>query len=961
MRSSTSVTFIVIVHSLDVIILIVTPTDCTSASKIDLLLVLATSGSCNAVAEMKQIEILETNSTRASAEADAESARSSLYYDAQGHRQGRLLTLMGFTTTSTATDDESSGSGQQPQREIDPFFFEFTLSAYLAWRDIRYRRGEILPHLPALLEGCDMEWTLEVRDTQLSPRVAIQELLKAADPLFQKPNGTSSSSAATTSMATSAGLQPQAPTAIAGCMFSSISQQVATLAGALGIPQISGTSTAMTLEARENSPLFSRTIPTDAQGAHAAMMYYKQLGVTRLATVFVNEPYGTEYNEKMQEQAKQHNVTLLQFPLERSDMEPSMRRLRQSQVKYIFAIPLEGDWQPMALAAHAQGLIGQPDYAWMIPEFPFLLDPSFALDRTLAQDQSMAQAIHGLAMLSLQLESSLGENLDQRFYNALEEFYQDEQLQAEFIAAVPDPEVTVLLSNYSFGDHVPAPFLFHHLIYDSVIAMSLAACDTPGLFTGPQLYQQLLGVELEGISGFISFNNQTGTRSSASAQYRVDNLLLSDNRSTATEFKLDVQTTAMILGDNVTQLHPFVYYNNQTQRPPTLPLILDPPVDYHLIPVWAQIVGWSLSGVVILTSLALIVWTLWNRKKFIVSAAQPIFLCQLCLGTILLATAVFPLSLQDSADNLADDDFDTPHRLDTACMSIPWLLFVGFVTSVSATLSKTWRLNKIMHGSQTMTRVTASAQAAALPFVMLMVWNLAMLIGWTFVSPYQYVRIPLQNVDEFGRPLEYMGGCQCRDKKLAWLFAILMCLANSAGVLFVMVECYKARNLSEYFSEARSLTLSIASLTETTLLGLPIILAVQGESTAFFLVASALMCIVAACFLIPVFAFRVQHSEARYKDARQDTQRRETAKKQAETAKKQADLYAIAVDGSRGSDDQSVSGRMSIRRKMDGSSGHLSINFSYHSNFNQDHSELQPHHYNHPSPANNCARAQLIE
>ena len=145
------------------------------------------------------------------------SASSNIRQVAEARRSGHLLSLNGFT-----------GEGDNGQPVVDPVFLGFTLSTYLAWKDFEERRGGILPNLPGLIGDCDFHMSYEARDTQFSPIAAVNELLQSAN------MGTG---------ATSAEVQPPTPFSIAGSLFSSVTQQVTTLAAGLEIPQISGTAT----------------------------------------------------------------------------------------------------------------------------------------------------------------------------------------------------------------------------------------------------------------------------------------------------------------------------------------------------------------------------------------------------------------------------------------------------------------------------------------------------------------------------------------------------------------------------------------------------------------------------------------------------------------------------------------------------------------------------------------------
>jgi len=85
--------------------------------------------------------------------------------------------------------------------------------------------------------------------------------------------------------------------------------------------QVSGTATSMNLESSE---LFARTVPTNAQDARAVMTYYASLGVDRVASIYINEPYGIQFNKAIQEEAHNLGIALVFFPVERESIDESM-------------------------------------------------------------------------------------------------------------------------------------------------------------------------------------------------------------------------------------------------------------------------------------------------------------------------------------------------------------------------------------------------------------------------------------------------------------------------------------------------------------------------------------------------------------------------------------------------------------------------------------------------------------
>ena len=109
------------------------------------------------------------------------------------------------------------------------------------------------------------------------------------------------------------------------------------------------------------------------------------------------------------------------------------------------------------------------------------------------------------------------------------------------------------------------------------------------------------------------------------------------------------------------------------------------------------ILGYFLYALISIASMGVIIWTYMFRTNQVVVAGQPKFLCMIALGTLLMGSAIVPLSM--------DDEHFSQRANDIACMTSPWLVTMGFTVSMSALFSKTWRLNKIFAGKQSFRRI----------------------------------------------------------------------------------------------------------------------------------------------------------------------------------------------------------------------------------------------------------------
>ncbi|CAB9506192.1 Gamma-aminobutyric acid (GABA) B receptor [Seminavis robusta] len=789
-------------------------------------------------------------------------------------RQGHLLSLMGFTQQQRSSRDE---------RYIDTKFMDITVSAFLAWKDLEERRGHILPHLPSLLQGCNFHWTLEIRDPQFSRAQAVRQAL-AATLLHRRYHQ-----------------DQQHPFAVVGPLFSSVTETAnALLAGGMGVAQISGEANSAALN---GAPLFSRTVPNSHVQAQAMTAYLKRQNITRVANLYyVDDTFGIEFNADLQEMAKQHDIKVLRFAMQRHKTLETLRKLKASDVRYVVAVLEDTDYKDVARIAYRQDVMGHPDYAWFLLGFSDMAHRQFAVP---TNDPDLAKALHGVGVVHLHLDQHTAFNV------ALHQFANSKPLQQSMISRIKtgntndesSSHAQAMFQNYTFGT-TNLLQQFQYYTYDAVIALGLAACQTPGNFTGQQLHESLLQLEFQGVSGLVSFDPTTGTRSSNSTMIHVTNILLSEKRSTAAQFQYESHLVATITGDQVTQQSSlFVYSSNSTIAPQVFPTMTNH--NYNLIPLGLQILGLVLGAIVILLSTVFFAWTVRNRNKFVVTCSQPIFLLQLCSGTIVMALAIVPLSFQGE---------ESSPRLNMACMSVPWLFFLGFATAIAAILSKTWRLEQIMNGATTFRRVTVEPLDVAKPFAILIIWNATMLTAWTILAPIEYERISVNNYDMFGRNIESYGACRSTHQELSWLFSALIMAADVLIVLFTCHKCYKVRHKSTYYVDTSSLGWSAASLLETAIVFGPFLIAARDNPSADFMATSSVIVITCLSFLLPIFLPKVYRQNAQYGDAQQDERNK----------KDLAHWLATMQEEGGGCDLESVSsrrGRMTIVRLDSGADG----------------------------------------
>ena len=574
------------------------------------------------------------------------------------HRQCHLASILPL----------SEEAADNTRRPID-FRVYYEAAGYLALKHFNERDPRVLPHLPERIKDCDIHLSIELRDTRFSPIYAAQQLQE----ILQREH-----SAAT-----------PAPISLVGAARSAVSQTLSILAGVYELPQVSASSTSGALDNKASSPFFARTVPTNQDDAKATVLYFHSLGVTHMGVIYIRDEFGTSFNSQILEEANKIGIQVVStsFDADQNTIVSGIRQLQESGLRYFMGIFNPDTWKDVVREAYRAGIIGTPNHVWLLSDASQeLSQPGFRLNRETEAD--LAAAVDGTGVVLLNVEPN------QEFDAALAELETDSALQKEFVAAHVDQR---MFDAYTFP--FPGSALYQYLMYDAVMALGIAACEAPqDFFTGPQLYDTLIRTEFVGVSGLVRFSNETGTRDEQGLKYHIINVRIAQNQSTEKFYTFNSANAVEVdFADvkPVKKVNPFVYAGGSTVTPPPLP---PQDVELNLIHRGIRITGLLLGSLSMFAAICWLLWTIYYRNMDVVRIAQPVFLCQLCIGAFIMATAVIPMSMQETGTS--------QRGLDIACMATPWLLSMGFVTAFSALFSKTWRLNKVR--SEAMVRYLSS-------------------------------------------------------------------------------------------------------------------------------------------------------------------------------------------------------------------------------------------------------------
>ena len=163
------------------------------------------------------------------------------------------------------------------------------------------------------------------------------------------------------------------PCAIIGPRSSSTTTPSAIISGVYDLAQLSYTATSPELNDAFKYPLFSRIVTSDDSAAKAAKKFlWEHSKTTHMAVLYVADPFGTEYNKALLQEASSDPVTKIEvrsfplvFPPNLEDIQQALRKVKGTGYRHVFVIAFSSYLENLVLEAKALDLFGD-DYFWMI-------------------------------------------------------------------------------------------------------------------------------------------------------------------------------------------------------------------------------------------------------------------------------------------------------------------------------------------------------------------------------------------------------------------------------------------------------------------------------------------------------------------------------------------------------------------------------------------------------------------
>jgi hypothetical protein len=268
--------------------------------------------------------------------------------------------------------------------------------------------------------------------------------------------------------------------------------------------------------------------------------------------------------------------------------------------------------------------------------------------------------------------------------------------------------------------------------------------------------------------------------------------------------------------------------------------------------------GYTCAAFIVIASLLSATWVRVRRNSKVVSTMQPTFLIALCVGVLLLGLALIPFSI--------DDGVVSERGCDIACISLPWLLSVGFTLCVSALFSKLLRINKLFHSRQ-FRRMQVRERDVIFSTSVLFIANIILNIIWTAADPISWERtsIPAQPNVSYGK-------CSMGDGRVGR--AMLGSIVSVCVIGFFMTcwQAYRARNISSEFSESKYLGIALYGWFQLAVVSTPVLFLVDDSNVpAKYSLAVGIIFALCMSMLLVIF---VPIMIVKQKSARRDSQSR---------------------------------------------------------------------------------------
>mmetsp|Transcript_46585 Transcript_46585/g.141108 ORF Transcript_46585/g.141108 Transcript_46585/m.141108 type:complete len:1062 (-) Transcript_46585:222-3407(-) len=583
------------------------------------------------------------------------------------------------------------------------------------------------------------------------------------------------------------------------------------------------------------------------------------------------------------------------------EIKNAIQSLKHTKYKYFVAIVGEEHYSRVMREAYAQDIAGK-DYVWLF---------TGGVDRRTFQDEiaqykkdtSLAIATQGIGLI--QVEGGQTSDIDyanpserkgsaptddgsgyQRFRKSWREAMNNDNLVKYFRSKQLEIEPAVGGYDFNTIEFSADPSQHMYFVYDAIVSLGLSMSHatarggvngtTLEYPTGQNIYDSLLqNVTFEGASSDVQIDPNSGTRKSESVTYTVWNARQVNLEGEEDKVGFDLVPTSHYVArkgtkDDITEAEVQAAKDGEDAEEPQIPEIVMewvaakddagdrafvyadgttvppeelPPADEqnNYIGKSGRIAGLVLMGIVMLLAFLAMTWTAGYQGSRVVRASRPLFLSLVSVGCLIMASAIIPLSQEETTASKA--------KLDSACMTAPWLYVIGFAVAFSALFTKTWTLNKVFRNPE-IDCIVVTWKDLLKTLAALLIVNVALLLSWTLVSPLTWQRFDKDSEDQFGRTTETYATCTS-EKSLP--FVIVIIVVNLGALLLANFQAYKARDIQTEYQESRYVAISMASILQAWCMGIPIMIVVKEAPQAKFFVEAGIIFVTCTAVLLLIF------------------------------------------------------------------------------------------------------------
>jgi hypothetical protein len=700
--------------------------------------------------------------------------------------------------------------------------------ALLAVEHFNRRDNSLIPAFETINNTCTIQLVPHVFDTQSHPQPTLNKYLQSR----YTPSW-----------------QAYKPDIIVGASRSAVTTPLALLTSLHEVPHISFLSTSTKLDDSKTYATFLRTIPSDGLVAKtiAEAMTGAPFHAKRVSMIYVNDAYGTSYQEALQEACSANDILFDSYAFSYADttsIEMAVSLMAAADARYIVAVVFDNDLESLMAKASEHGVSGK-NHLWIFTDS--IQSVSHVVQRAArdALDGSLrvyangkSREIAGWRRLE-KIWDGLG-GLDggatvQRFNQHLPPLN------------VTDPTFSFQLPTDMFqqrlGDRLQVgdvgdggPF-----IVDAVATLGLAACeaqqaghlqplDKP---SGKEMYTIAKKMSFDGVSGNVAFDPMTGSRSKDTSRIEMYNIRMENNEMNFIGYYNSGNWSGLDSGT--------IMFAGEASVPP--PWRDAPTIDLHLIDPGVKILSYFLVSLNVLTAVGCALFTLKHWKSAVVKASQPLLLLLICVGCILSTFVIVPLSI---------DQTNAIGTHDASCRSIVPLFSFGFSVTFASLFAKQYRVlivfqraAKMKHGQKKDT----TQMFALFVIGMAIAVNFIVVVVWDSMAPFQWVIVPIV-VDSFNVVTSSVGLCH---SSFFWEFMTTLAVYFFCLIIIGNIISWKTKALPSKYQESKWIAYSMISNFQMFAIGLPLML-LAGELVLFFVVVVIFM------FLVSIYSFDISLS-----------------------------------------------------------------------------------------------------